>query len=136
MTFGERLREKRIEANLSQEELAKRVGVHARSIQNNESGKRYPKNLEIAEKLASALGTTSQYLLSERDMFIMEAGEKGGYRAKRDISALVEEVSALFAGGQVSEEDMEAAMAALNEAYWVAKRKNKKYVPKAFRSEG
>jgi hypothetical protein len=33
----------------------------------------------------------------------------------------------MFAGGKLSEEALEGAMKALNDAYWMAKEKNKKY---------
>ena len=37
------------------------------------------------------------------------------------------------AGGSLSEEALEGAMKALNDAYWIAKAKNKKYAPKKYR---
>lgn len=36
----------------------------------------------------------------------------------------------MYAGGELAEEDMEAMMRAFQEAYWKAKEKNRKYVPK------
>ena len=41
-----------------------------------------------------------------------------------------------FAGGQLSEDALEGAMRALNDAYWMAKEKNKKFTPKKYRHEG
>ena len=46
---------------------------------------------------------------------------------------LVKEVSGLYAGGELAEEDMDAMMKAIQEAYWIAKEKNRKYVPKKYR---
>lgn len=36
-------------------------------------------------------------------------------------------MTGLFAGGKLSEDALEGAMKALNDAYWMAKEKNKKY---------
>lgn len=33
----------------------------------------------------------------------------------------------MFAGGKLSDDALDGAMRALNEAYWIAKDKNKKY---------
>ena len=66
-------------------------------------------------------------------MFV-EAHEKGGSKAARDIEQLVSEVTGLFAGGELSEESLEGAMKALNDAYWIAKEKNRKFTPKKYRT--
>ena len=87
-------------------------------------------NLAVAEKLAEALGTTTAYLLGSGGAYIVQAGEKAGAKAARDIEALVGEVTGLFAGGELSEAAMEGAMKALNDAYWLAKEKNRKYAPR------
>ena len=42
-------------------------------------------------------------------------------------------MTGLFAGGALSEDALDGAMRALNEAYWIAKEKNKKYTPKRYR---
>jgi hypothetical protein len=42
-------------------------------------------------------------------------------------------VTGMFAGGRLSDEALDGAMKALNDAYWIAKAKNKKYTPKKYR---
>lgn len=135
MPFGERLKQKRLEANLSQQKLAEIVGISARSIQNYENNKRYPNSLATTVKIAEALGTTSNFLLGEEGQYIIEAAQKGGTKAKNDIKTLVEQVSGLFAGGELDDDDKDAAMQALSEAYWIAKKESKKYIPKKFNNE-
>lgn len=135
MQFSDRLKEKRLEANLTQPELAKIAGVSTRTIQNYELGNRQPSNMVVVQKIADALHTTTEYLLSSRGIYTVEANEKGGAKAARDIEELVEEVTGLFAGGELSEDALEGAMKALNEAYWIAKEKNKKFTPKKYRSK-
>ena len=124
MRFKDRLKDARLKAGLTQAELAEKVSVTARTIQNYEMGTRKP-NSKIVAALAAALGTTVDYLLSSADVYTLTAQEKGGARAARDIEELVSEVTGLFAGGQLSEDALEGAMRALNDAYWQAKEKNK-----------
>ena len=135
MVFKDRLKEKRIEAGLTQEELAKKAGVTARTIQNYELGNRKPANMEVIQKIADSLGTTTEYLLGSSGAYVVEAQKKGGAKAARDLDELVGEVTGMFAGGKLSEEALEGAMKALNDAYWIAKEKNKKYTPKKHRKD-
>ena len=135
MGFKERLKDKRLEAGLTQAELAKKASVTTRTIQNYEMGTRRPSNMKVVGDLATALGTTVDYLMTNADVFVVEAKEEGGSKAARDIDELVSEVTGLFAGGQLSEDALEGAMRALNDAYWMAKEKNKKYAPKKYRQE-
>ena len=39
----------------------------------------------------------------------------------------------LFAGGELADEDLDEMMKGIQEAYWIAKEKNKKYTPKKYR---
>lgn len=135
MVFKDRLRGKRVEAGLTQVQLAAKAGVTARTIQNYELGNRKPSNMEVIQKIADALNTTTEYLLGSSGTYVVEAHEKGGSKAARDIEQLVSEVTGLFAGGELSEESLEGAMKALNDAYWIAKEKNRKFTPKKYRSK-
>ncbi|MCI7548653.1 MAG: helix-turn-helix domain-containing protein [Bacteroides sp.] len=131
--FKDRLKEKRLEAGLTQVELAGKAGVTTRTIQNYELGNRKPANMEVIQRIADALNTTTEYLLGSSGAYVVEAQERGGAKAARDIEELVSEVTGLFAGGELSEEAIEGAMKALNDAYWMAKEKNRKYTPKKYR---
>lgn len=130
MAFKDQLRQARIRANMTQVQLAEAVGMTPRTIQNYELGARKPREYEIVAKLADALNVSIDDLLGQADQYVLQANEKGGAQAARDIDELVSEVTGLFAGGQLSEDALEGAMMALNEAYWIAKKKNKKYAHK------
>ncbi len=127
MAFAENLKEKRAQSGLTQAELAMKAGVTARTIQNYELGTRKPGNMVIVQRIADALGTTTEHLLSSGETLVVEAHERGGARAAKDINELVSEVMGMFAGGKLSDDALDGAMRALNEAYWIAKDKNKKY---------
>lgn len=130
MVFKERLKQKRVEAGMTQVQLAQSAGVTARTIQNYELGTRKPSNMEVVQKIADVLHTTTEHLLGSSGTYVVEAHEKGGAQSARDIEQLVSEVTGLFAGGELSEESLEGAMKALNDAYWIAKEKNRKYAAK------
>lgn len=116
---------KRTEANLTQVELAEKAGVTARTIQNYELGSRKPSNMVTIQKIADALNTTTEYLLGSSGTYVVEAHEKGGAKAAKDIEELVSEVTGMFAGGELSEDAIEGAYKALTDAYWIAKENNK-----------
>ena len=103
MSFKDKLKEKRLAANLTQVQLAEKVSVTPRTIQNYELGTRKPTKLEIVEKLAQALDTTPEYLLGQNGLLIVAAHEQGGAKAARDIDDLVSEVTGMFAGGRLSD---------------------------------
>ena len=133
MAFKDRLKEYRQNMNMTQLELAKASGLTARRIQHYEAGTRKPANIEIANRLAVALHASVQDLMEGPDMYVINARERGGSKAGRDIETLVSEITGLFAGGQLNEDAMDGAMEALYEAYWIAREKNKKYTPKKYR---
>lgn len=135
MAFKEKLKDLRLEANLTQAELGKKAGISTRTVQNYELGLRLPRNLDTVRKLAEVLGTTAEDLIGNSGLLIVAANEKGGASAAKDITELVDEVTGLFAGGKLSEEAMDGAMKALNDAYWIAKEKNRKYAPKSKRKK-
>lgn len=65
-TFSKNLVNLRTNKDISQEELAKRVGVTQTAIWQYENGLATPK-LQIAIALANALGTTCEQLMKEED---------------------------------------------------------------------
>ena len=74
MTVGERIKQKRIDLGLSQDELAKKVGYKSRSsIQKIECARDLP--LNKVGKMARALECSPSYLMGWED----EAGERTLY---------------------------------------------------------
>ena len=134
MKFNERLKELREKNNLTQEQLAKISGVSSRMIQRYEYGTSRPR-LDAAEKIAKALNVSTDELLGNADMLVVQAAEKYGARGTKQAKQLTEEVTGLFAGGDMAEEDMDLMMKAIQDAYWIAKQNNKKFTPKKHRSE-
>ncbi len=127
MRFGEKVKAARKELGLTQRDLADQIGVSLRTVQNYEIFNRYPKQREIYAKLSLALKVPVNYLLSEEEEFLDEAARTYGSRGQQQAAELVAAVNGLFAGGQMAEEDMDEMMKAIQEAYWIAKEKNRKY---------
>ena len=130
MKFSEKLRRARINAGLTQSQFASELGVSLRTVTNYETGDRYPKKRELYKKMAEVLGVEVNYLLTEDEDFIADAGEKYGAKGARQAQELLSEVTGLFAGGCLAQEDMDEMMRAIQDAYWIAKEKNRKYSPK------
>ena len=135
MKFCEKIREARKNAGLKQDEFAKAIGVSLRTVSNYESGERYPKKRETYYKIAEVPKVDVNYLLTDDEEFLLEAEAKYGTKGARQAKALVAEVSGLFAGGELADEDLDEMMKGIQEAYWIAKEKNKKYTPKKYRKE-
>ena len=124
MRFCEKLKDARTKAGMKQEELA-----------NYESGECYPRKRDIYHKLAELFHTEENYFLNEDEEFLLSAAEKYGAKGAKQAQALVDEVSGLFAGGNIADEDLDVMMKALQDAYWIAKEKNKKFTPKKYRRD-
>ena len=134
MKFNERLKKYREEKGLTQAQLSELAGITTRQIQNYEGGKARPR-LDAAEKIAKALNITTDELLGNADMLVAQAAEKYGARGAKQAQQLTDELTGLFTGGDLAEEDMELMMKAIQDAYWIAKEKNKKFTPKKDRSD-
>ena len=130
MKFGEKLREARKAAGLSQVELAKRASLTSRTIQGYEHGEAYPKDRGVYKRLAAILDIDADYLHNENDEFAEAAAKAYGARGKKQAQQLMEDVTGLFAGGDMADEDLDEFMRAVQEAYWQAKDANKKYARK------
>ena len=133
MTFGEKVKNERNRLGLNQDELAKKIGVTRRVISSYENDSSRPRGTERYKKLAEALGVNINYLLSEDEAFIADVEDNYGHRGAKQAKELLAEVTGLFAGGEMADEDMREMVDAIQEAYLIAKKNNKKYTPKKYR---
>ena len=62
--LGKRLRQLRLEAGLTQAELARRTGIHRPNIARVEAGRHTP-SLETLSRLATAIGVPATRVLAE-----------------------------------------------------------------------
>lgn len=127
MNFGEKLKKYRSEHKLTQSEFAEQIGVGLKTLYFYETGQRFPKNVETYEKIAEVMKCDYNYLLEDGDSFVSEVAGKYGQGEARKAQALTEGLVALFAGGELSDDDKDSALQAITKAYWQAKEENKKY---------
>lgn len=138
MELGEKIKTARENRHMTQKQLAEAIGSSQRTIQYYESGQRHPQNATVILQLAEALQVKSDYFLSDnelermqaQDTFLEEAKKQFGSRGKAQARQILDQASALFAGGDLDESDQEAFFEAMTEIYFDAKRKAKKYAPK------
>ncbi len=90
--------------------------------------------MDAAEKLAKAPNISVDQLLGTDGMLVAQAGAVRRTRCQQ-AQQLTDEVTGLFTGGELAQDDMDVMMQAMD-AYWLAKEKNKKYTPKKYRSKG
>ena len=99
MTIGERIRKTRQELKITQEELARAIGVTPQHISAIEQNKRDP-SLSSLARLAEELGVTADYLITGNEKGITEpipaikGNKRLNLKAKKALIALIEELLA------------------------------------------
>lgn len=134
-SFAEKVRDARNEKGLTQAQLGELCGVSGRAVQTYEKGEKMPRQATML-KLAKALNVSIKFLTDdecvnpiediEKDGYIEIARERYGAKGARDVNELLDENRALFAGGELSEEQKDEFFQALMAAYLTCKEEAKK----------
>ena len=134
MKFGEKVKDLREQKKMTQHELSKAAGLALRTVQYYEQGKSYPRNREIYTTLAGIFEVDINYLLTEDEEFLAEAVAKYGRRGRIQAEDILDQAHALFAGGELSEEDQLAFVHDIQQIYFDSKEMARaKFTPKKFR---
>lgn len=133
--FPEKVKDARSELGLSQSQLGEIAGVSLRTILAYEKGEKKPRQCTML-KLAKALKVSVKFLSDdncenpvediEKDGYIEEARERYGSRGARDVEKLLAENTALFAGGELSQDQKDAFFQAVMTAYVTCKEEAKR----------
>lgn len=127
MEFAKKLRQIRLGCEMTQDELAKKLDVSRRTIMFYEQGETLPRYERIYESLAEIFKTPVDFWKCESDGDFEDAAKYAyGSSGKQQADKLVTELSGLFAGGRLSENDTDAVMLALQQAYWKVKEQKAK----------
>ena len=128
--FSEKVKDARIERKFTQTQLAKAVGVSLRTILAYEKGEKKPRQSTMI-KLAKALSVSVKFLSDdeceqplldiEKDGYIEEARAMYGTKGARDVDTLLDDNAALFAGGELSQDQKDAFFDAVMKAYITSK---------------
>ena len=140
MTFSDKIKRSREVAGLTQDELAALVGVSRRTVTAYECTNAVARRSTIV-KLARALKVSVRYLTDEnctdpladieKDEHVEEARRLYGASGARDIDSLLSANTALFAGGELSQDEKDAFFEAVTQAYFASKNEAKrKFGPK------
>ncbi len=131
MTFGDKVKQARLAANLSQSELARKTGISERSLYSYERGGIMPRSGNI-RKIAEALNVSVGYLLDgdetdtkkniDKDIFLANVKEEFGYKGVREAEEVLNRASALFAGGELDERSKDIFFQSLMEVYLESKQ--------------
>lgn len=134
-TFSEKVKDARLQLGLSQQQLGEATGVSLRTILSYEKGEKMPRQGTLL-KLAKALGVSSKFLIDdlcenpmediEKDSYIEDAREKYGNNGAKDVEKLLADNAALFAGGELSQEQKDEFFQAVMVAYVTCKEEAKK----------
>ena len=144
MTFSDKIKRAREVAGMTQKELAEAIGVSQRTIASYESGGASARKTTI-EKLGAALKVSVRYLSDEsctdpladieKDEYIEQARAMYGAKGARDMDELLRDNAALFAGGELSQEQKDAFFEAVMFAYVTSKEKAKEKFGRKKKSE-
>ena len=132
MTFDEKIKSLRKSKGMKQTQLANALGVSLRTIRGWEAEGRYPKQHELYQKLADTLGCDISYLMTEGEAFITEAAEQYGSRGAKQAQQILEQAAAMFAGGELTDDDKTAFMDEIQMLYLDSKKRAKKFTPKKY----
>lgn len=131
-TTGEKIRDRRITLNMTQKDLADQVGTTVRTISSYEAAGSKPRGLNL-RKLCTVLNVSEAYLLKdeiedetyglEEAPYIESARTIYGKKGATDVEQLLTQTRAMFAGGDVPEEDKELFFQAVTEAYFANKKR-------------
>jgi len=136
MKFGDKVREQRKKAGLLQEDVAKAIGVTKRTLINYEKGTSYPQDRSVYIKLADFFKVDVNYFLTEDEEFITAAAESFGAKGQAQAQLIIEQATALFAGGELSENDQLAFIHTMQELYLQSKSiAREKFTPNKFRTD-
>lgn len=129
-TFSEKVKEARVSLGISQPQLGKKIGLSVRSVIAYEKGEKKPRPASML-KLAKALGVSVKFLSDdgcedamadiEKDDYIAEARERYGAAGAKNMDELLSANTALFAGGELSQEQKDAFFEAVMKAYITCK---------------
>jgi len=134
MTFGEKLRIEREKYSMTQAELGAKIGVTRATIVNYERGASHPKDRQIYFKLADIFSVNVNHFLADDEAIIAEAMERYGPKGALEMEDILEGAAALFAGGDLSEEDKLGFLHDMQAIYFESTdRAKKKYTPKKYR---
>lgn len=135
--FSERLKKLRKSKNLSQYELADRLGFSRGKLANYEQGTREP-DFATLELIAKFFDVSTDYLLgvgNSKTEYDNKAEKDIAKRLKRFEAELESSDGLAFDGEPLSDEAKESLLESMELLFRQTQRINKKYTPKKYRND-
>ena len=123
MPICNKIKELRLQNNLSQEQLANKLDITRRTYIYYETGKKYP-SVDLLARISEFFEVSISFLTDEQDDSVANEQSQGNKRWKLKAEKLIEEISGLFARDELSVEEKTVVMEAVQEAYQRATKKN------------
>lgn len=127
--------------NLSQRELASAIGSSESTISRYIQNKRVPYG-DTLTRLAKALNTTSDYLLTGKEESVSALNDKDKKNIEKDLKKIMDDFKsgeagpAFYDGVELDDDDLDKLEIAMRTALEIAKVKNKeKYTPKKYKKD-
>ncbi len=135
--IGSRIKEQRKKMRFTQLQLAQKISVSPQVISNWERGYTDPSGEDIAG-LSEALSCPSDYLLGKTNDTSIKENNKLSSKDERDVAKRMDELredlssatGLLFNGEPMSEAAKESLLEAMEFGIRLAKKNNKKFIPK------
>ena len=123
MRFCDKVTAARKELKLSREQLSALTGISKRMLAYYELENRMPRKKGALDALAEALHTDAASLMNDEAPLVLVPVEHAPDEGVKQAKKIIEEVKTLYSGGTLSRQDMDAMMLAIQDAYWIARRK-------------
>ncbi|MCD8068692.1 MAG: helix-turn-helix domain-containing protein [Lachnospiraceae bacterium] len=131
-TMGDKVRALRAAQKMSMAELSRRSGLTTRAIRYYEDNERVP-SVDAVKKLSAAFDVSTSFFLDDdefrrqekQDAFLEQVNKEYGSRGKAQARRLLEDTNALFAGGELSEEEQGDFIDEMQELFVIAKKRAK-----------
>ena len=124
MSFGGRVRELRKSKHLSQNALAKIAGVSPRTIFGYEAGTTYPRTASTLNRLAEALGVTSEALADNTHPLKSLANIPGNQSAETQRQMITQQAVSLLLDDHLPDTQKDDMVQAILDAYWESRRRS------------
>ena len=124
MTFGERVRELRKKKKLSQNALAKIAGVSPRTIFGYEAGTTYPRTASTLNRLAEALGVTSEALADSTHPLKSLTIIPGSQSPETQCQMITQQAASLLLDDHFPDAQKDDMVQAILDAYWESRRRS------------
>ena len=124
LPFSEKVRELRKSKRLSQNALAKIAGVSPRTIFGYEAGTTYPRTASTLNRLAEALGVTSEALADNTHPLKSLANNHRNQSTETQCQMFTQQAISLLLDDHLPDAQKDDMVQAILDAYWESRRRS------------